>query len=293
MNVQLKDDKGNNLYPTPAEHDHGGQYAAAGHNHDSKYALASHVDFTADNAHIGHVKKYGTIMGGNAYDDCVPTAKAVKDYAATKGHNHDGTYQPAGNYVTTSTHDRDIAGLATSISTHNHDTKYQAKGSYVTQTTFDAHNHDTKYQEKGNYALTGHIHSEYLTTFSGDRRYSLAIHTHDNYAVKGHTHTASEISGLSGGIYLAGNINQLMSTPSAALGSVSEVKAAIARYDTIVFKRGYNSYTVATYASDEDSAIVLLCIMPYQERYLMCKYTCHYSGSTWGVVNQSTFTIMN
>ena len=112
---------------------------------------------------------------------------------AAANHNHDGVYQPAGNYAASDhthsqylTQHQDISGkqdktdnsLLTTVKTivgainelwnkfadyalsnHNHDGVYQPAGSYAAAN----HNHDGVYQPAGNYAASDHTHSQYLT----------------------------------------------------------------------------------------------------------------------------------
>lgn len=75
--------------------------------------------------------------------------------AAAADHNHDGVYQPAGNYAP---------------SNHNHDSVYQPRGSYAAGN----HNHDGVYQPKGTYAAANHNH---------DSAYAAKNHTHSGVVI--------------------------------------------------------------------------------------------------------------
>lgn len=134
-----------------SNHDHdgvyqpAGNYAAANHNHDSAYAAKNH-------SHSEYLTEHQDISGKQDKTDnsLLTTAKNIvsainelwnkfADYALAN-HNHNGVYQPAGDYASRS-HGHAIGaieGLSDALagkaaSNHNHDGVYQPVGNYLTQ----------------------------------------------------------------------------------------------------------------------------------------------------------------
>jgi hypothetical protein len=101
-----------------------------------------------------------TIQQNANYRFTTDAEKTTWNGKAAGNHNHDGVYQAAGNYATSS-HNHDSAYAALN---HNHDASYAALN----------HNHD------GTYSAANHNHNGV---------YAAAAHNHDaSYAAVNHTH---------------------------------------------------------------------------------------------------------
>lgn len=117
--------------------------------------------------------------------------QSAGSYALT-AHNHDGAYQPIGDYAA-EVHGHviaDVAGLQGAL-----DGK-QAVGSY----SLSSHNHDGVYQLAGDYADATHSHAiadvtglqAALDGKQASGSYSLTSHNHDGvYATAGHNHAGT------------------------------------------------------------------------------------------------------
>ena len=133
--------------------------AAANHNHDGVYQPAGNYA-ASDHTHSQYLTQHQDISGKQDKTDnsLLTTVKTIvgainelwnkfADYALAN-HNHNGVYQPAGDYASRS-HGHAIGaieGLSDALagkaaSNHNHDGVYQPAGNYA-----DAnHNHDSRY----------------------------------------------------------------------------------------------------------------------------------------------------
>ncbi len=143
-----------------SNHDHdgvyqpAGSYAAADHNHDSAYAAKNHT-------HSEYLTQHQDISGKQDKTDnsLLTTAKNIvsainelwnkfADYALAN-HNHNGVYQPAGDYASRS-HGHAIGAI-------------EGLSDALAGKAASNHNHDGVYQPAGNYAASDHTHSQYLT----------------------------------------------------------------------------------------------------------------------------------
>ena len=141
-----------------SNHDHdgvyqpAGSYATADHNHDSAYAGINHNHDGVYQPVGNYLTQHQDISGKQDKTDnsLLTTAKNIvsainelwnkfADYALAN-HNHNGVYQPAGDYASRS-HGHAIGaieGLSDALagkaaSNHNHDGVYQPVGNYLTQ----------------------------------------------------------------------------------------------------------------------------------------------------------------
>ena len=156
--------------------------ADTNHNHDGVYQpigdYASQDDLAAKQDKLtagNNITIVGNVIsstggGGGSYDDT-----ELRQLIAGKsdvGHNHDGTYQPAGSYASAD---------------HNHTGVYQPVGSYAAAN----HNHTGVYQPVGNYAAADHDHDG---TYQPAGSYAAANHNHSGvYQPAGNYALASEI----------------------------------------------------------------------------------------------------
>lgn len=98
-------------------------------------------------------------------------------------HNHDGEYQPTGNYATTDDLTNRLATKSDIAHTHEpQDLTHNHFGEYAGKLEFDEHAHDEEYQPKGDYALDNHTHPPQDTTHDHDNDYAGKVHAHDEYA---------------------------------------------------------------------------------------------------------------
>jgi hypothetical protein len=193
-------------------HNHDGRYAPDSHSH-SEYALATH-DHDLDYAPLGH----------NHDGTYAPATHSHSEYALTT-HNHDTVYSKLGHAHTEadisdldkySQAEVDALLADKADTTHNHDTRYALKSHSHINYALTTHNHDTVYSKLGhthseyalvshghaisdvtglqteldNKASTGHNHDlDYAPlNHNHDGDYSLATHSHSQYALTSHNH---------------------------------------------------------------------------------------------------------
>ena len=234
-----------------------GGKAAANHNHDGVYQPAGSYA-AADHTHSQYLTQHQDISGKQDKTDnsLLTTVKTIvgainelwnkfADYALSN-HNHDGVYQPAGNYAAADhthsqylTQHQDISGKQDKTDNSLLTTVKTIVGAInelwnkFADYALSNHNHDGVYQPAGNYAAADHTHSQYLTQhqdISGKQDktdnsllttvktivgainelwnkfadYALANHNHNgvyqpagDYASRSHGHAIGAIEGLS------------------------------------------------------------------------------------------------
>ena len=236
-----------------SNHDHdgvyqpAGSYATADHNHDSAYAAKNHT-------HSEYLTQHQDISGKQDKTDnsLLTTAKNIvsainelwnkfADYALAN-HNHNGVYQPAGDYASRS-HGHAIGaieGLSDALagkaaSNHNHDGVYQPVGNYLTQ-----HQDISGKQDKTDNTLpttSKTIVGAIAELWNKFANYALANHNHDgvyqpagSYAAADHTHSQyltqhQDISGKQDK-----TDNSLLTTVKTIVGAINELWNKFADY---------------------------------------------------------------
>ena len=134
--------------------------AAANHNHDGVYQPAGNYA-ASDHTHSQYLTQHQDISGKQDKTDnsLLTTVKTIvgainelwnkfADYALAN-HNHNGVYQPAGDYASRS-HGHAIGAI-------------EGLSDALAGKAASNHNHDGVYQPAGNYAASDHTHSQYLT----------------------------------------------------------------------------------------------------------------------------------
>ena len=134
--------------------------AAANHNHDGVYQPAGNYA-ASDHTHSQYLTQHQDISGKQDKTDnsLLTTVKTIvgainelwnkfADYALAN-HNHNGLYQPAGDYASRS-HGHAIGAI-------------EGLSDALAGKAASNHNHDGVYQPAGNYAASDHTHSQYLT----------------------------------------------------------------------------------------------------------------------------------
>ena len=134
----------------PVNHNHDSVYAPLGHNHDGVYQpvgnyLTQHQDISGkqdktDNSLLTTAKNIVSAIN--------ELWNKFADYALAN-HNHNGVYQPAGDYASRS-HGHAIGAI-------------EGLSDALAGKAASNHNHDGVYQPAGNYAASDHTHSQYLT----------------------------------------------------------------------------------------------------------------------------------